>query len=105
MPRTYLDKLCERWICALLLLEFIFAIQWDVVTEDVGDSFDDSIRLLTLVQCVAQARVDGDHVVDIPKQLLDKVCATVFWDDIRRAQRRYPNLYLSLARTLSESER
>jgi hypothetical protein len=64
----------------------------DVVTEDVGDSFDDSIQRLTLVQYVAQAGVDRDHVVDVPEYLLDKVRATVFQYDIRRAVRRYPNL-------------
>ena len=46
----------------------------DIVTEDVGDSFDDSVRLLKLVQCVALARVDYDHVVDVPEYLLDKIC-------------------------------
>jgi hypothetical protein len=64
----------------------------DVVTEDVGDSFDDSVRLLTLVQCVAQARVDCDHVVDVPEYLLDKICASMFGNDIRRAERRNPKL-------------
>ena len=54
----------------------------DIVTEDVGDAFDDSVRLLTLVQCVAKTHVDRDHVVDVPKHLLNKVCATVFRDNI-----------------------
>ena len=56
--------------------------EWDVVTEDVRDAFDYSVRLLTLVQCIAQTHVDRDHVVDIPKYLLDEISATVFWDDI-----------------------
>jgi hypothetical protein len=68
----------------------------DVVTEDVGDSFDDSVRLLTLVQCVAQARVDCDHVVDVPEYLLDEVCAAVFRYDIRCTERRYPKLMYAL---------
>ena len=68
----------------------------DVVTENVGDTFDDSVRLLTLVQCVAQTRVDRNNVVDVPKYLLDEVCPTVFRDDIRRAERRYPDLMYAL---------
>ena len=70
--------------------------EWDVVTEDVGDAFDDSIRVLTLAQCVAQTRVDCDHVVDVPKYLLDEICPTVFRYNIRRAERCYPNLIYAL---------
>ena len=95
-PRThtYLDKLCERQIWALLFLEFILAVQlvrtvrdkggkeWDVVTEDVRDVFDDNVRILTLAKCIAQTRVDHDHVVDIPKYLLNKISAAVFRDDV-----------------------
>ena len=55
--------------------------EWHVVTEDVGDTFDHSVQLLTLVQCIAKALVDRDHVVDVPKYLLSKVCPTVFRDD------------------------
>jgi hypothetical protein len=101
----------ERRIWALLLFEFILTVELvcavgykggkerDVVTEDVGDSFDDSVRLLTLVQCVAQVRVDRDHVVDVPEYLLDKVGATTFQYDIRYAERRYLNLMYALIST------
>ncbi len=62
------------------------------VKEDICYSLDDGVRLLTLVERVAQAGVDCDDFVNIPKDLLDKVSTTVFGDDIRRAERGYPNL-------------
>jgi hypothetical protein len=104
MHETYLDKLCKSQIRALLFLKFVLAVELvraiggkggkerDVVTEDVGDSFDDSVQLLMLVQCVVQARIDGDHVVDVPEHLLDEVCATMFRYDIQRVERCYPDL-------------
>ena len=64
----------------------------DDVKEDIGDAFDDSVRLLTLIECVTQAGVDCDNVVNVPKHLLDKVGATFFGDDVRRVERGYPNL-------------
>ena len=64
----------------------------DDVKEYICNPFDDGIRLLTLVERVAQAGVDCDDVVNIPKDLFNKVSATVFRDDVRRAERGYPNL-------------
>ena len=55
-----------------------------------------SVRLLTLITSVAQTRVDCDHVVDIPKHLLDEISAAVFRNDIRDAERSYPNLIYAL---------
>lgn len=49
------------------------------IKEDVSDALDDGIRLLALVECVAQAGVNCDYVVDIPKYLLDKVSAPCLW--------------------------
>lgn len=43
--------------------------------EDICDALDDGVRLLALVECFTQSGVDCDDVVDIPKYLLDKVCA------------------------------
>ena len=56
--------------------------EWDDVTEDVRDAFDDNVRILTLVKCIAQTRVDCDHVVDVPRYLLNKISAAVFRDDV-----------------------
>ena len=56
--------------------------EWDDVTEDVRDAFDDNVQILTLVKYIAQTRVDHDHVVDIPKYLLNKISAAVFRDDV-----------------------
>lgn len=64
----------------------------DDVEENIRYSLDDGVRLLTLVKRVAQTGVDGDDVVNVPKDLLDKVSATVFGNDVRRAERGYPNL-------------
>jgi hypothetical protein len=84
---TYLNELCKRRIGTLLLLELVLAIQlmrtvrykggevrYDI-KEDVSDALDDGVRLLALVERVAQAGVNCDDVVDIPKYLLDKVGA------------------------------
>ena len=54
------------------------------------------MQLWTLVQCIAQTRVDCDHVVLVPKYLLNEIGAAMFRDDIRRTERRYPNLMYAL---------
>ena len=101
---TYLDKLCERRIRALLLLKLILSVQLmravghkrgkqqHDVKEDIRDSFDHSVQLLKLVERIAQPGVDPDDVVNVPKHLLDEVCPPVFRDDIRRVKGGHPNL-------------
>ena len=64
----------------------------DNVKEYICYSLDDGVRLLTLVEGVAQAGVDCDNVVNVPKDLLDEVGAAVFGDDVRRGEWGYPNL-------------
>ena len=54
--------------------------EWDVVTEDVGHAFNDSVQLLMFVKCITQVRFDRDHVVDVPKHLFYEVCSMVFRD-------------------------
>ena len=45
------------------------------IKEDVSDALDDGIRLLALVECITQAGVNSNDVVDIPKYLLYEVGA------------------------------
>ena len=47
-------------------------VRYDI-KEDVSNALDDGVRLLALVQCVTQASVNFDNVVDIPKYLFDEV--------------------------------
>ena len=77
---------CLKLILAVQLMcaiEHKRGKQRDNVKEDTGYAFDDRVRLLMLVEYVAQPGVDSDDIVNVPKHLLDKVCPTVFRDDIR----------------------
>ena len=50
--------------------------------KHVSDLLDHSVRLLPLVERVAEARVDGDDVVDVPKHLSDEILPSGLGDDI-----------------------
>lgn len=41
--------------------------------QDITDTLHNSVRLLTFIQRIAEAGVDGDNLLDIPKDLLDEI--------------------------------
>jgi hypothetical protein len=43
------------------------------VEQDIANTFDNGIRLLSFVEGIAQAGVDSDNVVNVPKDLFEKV--------------------------------
>ena len=101
---TNLYEARERWIRTLLLLELVFSIQlvctirdkWmemgNGLDQDIADLLDDSIRLLSLVQRVPQARVDSNDGLYVPEHLLDEVLSSSFWDGVRLLERLFPQL-------------
>ena len=50
--------------------------------QHVPDPLDDGVRLLPLVERVAQPRVHRDDVVDVPEDLLEEVLPSFFGDDV-----------------------
>jgi len=62
------------------------------IEEDVSNTFDDSVRLLALIERVPQSRVDSYNIVYVPKHLLDKVGAAMLRDDVLRVERSDPYL-------------
>lgn len=54
----------------------------DGLEQDIPYLFNYSVRLLSLVQRIAKLRVYGNNIIDVPEDLLQKVCAPRFWDDV-----------------------
>jgi hypothetical protein len=91
---THVDKLGESRITPLLLLKLVLPVQLmrsvlderpkvrHHVEEDVANVVDDVGLLLTLVEEFREADVDRVDLEDIPKDLLDKVFAASFGDDV-----------------------
>jgi hypothetical protein len=61
------------------------------IEEDVGN-IDDGIRLLARIECVSQARVDSDDIMDIPEHLFDEASAALLRYNIPQAQWTDPHL-------------
>ena len=62
------------------------------VQEHVADTLNDRIRLLSLVQRVAQSGVDGNNVVQIPKYLCEEIGSLIDGNDIGIFESPYPCL-------------
>jgi len=58
------------------------AKQWDNINEDISDALDNGVCLLALIQGIAQARVYGDNLLNVPENLLDKVSTSLGRDDV-----------------------
>lgn len=101
---TNLNEARECRIRTLLLFELVFSIELVCTIRDewmkVRDSFeqhvanllDDSVRLLSLVERIPQARIDSNDVLDIPEHLLEEVFPSSFLDDLRLLERFLPQL-------------
>lgn len=91
---AYLDEGGKGRVRGLLLFELVLAVELmgavpdegfelrHDVGKDVPDALDDGVGFLTLVECVTETCVYGNDVVNVPKDLLDKVCAMFCGDDV-----------------------
>ena len=79
--------------------------EWDVVAEDVGDTFDDSVRLSTFVKC-PRKRVLTAITLWISQNICSiksaRRCSGMISDALRGAIQ--PNVCASLAWTSAEPE-
>lgn len=60
--------------------------------QDIANTLDNGIGLLTLIERIAKAGVDGDNLLDIPKHLLDKIGTAVCRDNVAVFEIIYPGL-------------
>lgn len=63
-----------------------------VLQEYVTNPFHDDITLLALVEGIAETSVDGDDIVDVPKDLFYKVAPPGFRDNVLFKERFHPEL-------------
>jgi hypothetical protein len=102
--RFHLYKRSKSGIGALFLFKLVFPVELmgtigDKETEmrhgveqNITDTFDNGIRLLSFVEGIAQAGVDSDNVVNVPKDLFEKVGSTWLGNNILVFDAVYPGL-------------
>src|SRR5712672_2816145 len=68
-----------------------------IIEEDVSNALDNGVRLLALIERVAQPGVDRDDILNVPKYLLDKVGTARFWYDVLRTEWGNPDLHVLIS--------
>jgi hypothetical protein len=67
------------------------------IEEDVGNTLDDGVRFLALIESVPQARVDPNDILNVPEYLLDEVRTALLRYGVLCTERAHPHLRISLA--------
>lgn len=101
---AHLNECRKGRIRAFFLFKLIFSVQLMravryerpevryCLKQDITNTFDNSIRFLSFIECIAEAGVDDDDLLDIPKDLLDEIGTAVRRNNIAVFEIIHPDL-------------